>query len=101
MRDANGVEGSERLLILVAPRTPRPDQATKHALSLSSFGIGRPGTLFDGTAIHLLSSRGPSIHPEKVCIKSPCTSISASSAVLTVHGLLIQTLHTVCGGRLM
>ena len=27
-----------------------------------------------------------------VCIKSPCTSISASSAVLTVHGLLIQTL---------
>ena len=28
----------------------------------------------------------------KVCIKSPCTSISASSAVLAVHGLLIQTL---------
>ena len=25
----------------------------------------------------------------KVCIKSPCTSISASSALLTVHGLLI------------
>ena len=31
----------------------------------------------------------------KVCIKSPCTSISASSAVLTVHGLLIQTLRRV------
>ena len=31
--------------------------------------------------------------PYKVCIKSPCTSISASSAVLTVHGLLIQTLY--------
>ena len=28
----------------------------------------------------------------KVCIKSPCTSISASSALLTVHGLLVQTL---------
>ena len=31
----------------------------------------------------------------KVCIKSPCTSISASSAVLTVHGLLIQTLSAL------
>ena len=32
----------------------------------------------------------------KVCIKSPYTSISASSAVLTVHGLLIQTLNVSC-----
>ena len=32
----------------------------------------------------------------KVCIKSPCTSISASSAVLAVQGLLIQTLVSAC-----
>ena len=29
----------------------------------------------------------------KMCLKSPCTSISASSAVLAVQGLLRQILH--------
>ena len=48
-------------------------------------------------------SAGPIVTPlqahptsHKVCIKSPCTSISTSSAVLTVHELSIQTLLLPC-----
>ena len=51
-------------------------------------------TLFPVTYEPSLDLKVNSLH--KVCIKSPCTSISASSAVLTVHELLIQTLQELC-----
>ena len=70
---------------------------------LRDFVFTWPGSLFPGGRVFATYyspfSRGLDVFPytvRKVCIKSPCTSISANSAVLAVHGLLIQTLVFIC-----
>ena len=51
------------------------------------------GTITEAMLVHLILIHQTNIANQcKVCIKSPCTFISASSAVLAVHGLLKQTL---------
>ena len=70
---------------------------TLYSKSCSVLGVMHPSVrtiLEDAGELHQKQ-----LNTTKMCLKIPCTSISASSAVLAVQGLLRQILHRYCQAR--